>query len=152
MKKLRYALLMTVVATCLSAGAFAEGYQDRSSTADTYSAMEPAAGDPAMHKQLGTSTVKNLQQTLDNKGFSPGPIDGIWGPKTQGAIRDFQQANGLPATGKLTSDTLAQLGVEVEGVQRPMGRNQMERNMEAPREQMPPSHAPEDEPDAGTSY
>lgn len=41
-----------------------------------------------------------LQRILDALGFPPGPIDGVDGPKTQGAFRGFQAAQGIPATGQ----------------------------------------------------
>ncbi|MDQ0160895.1 peptidoglycan recognition protein family protein [Alkalibacillus salilacus] len=36
------------------------------------------------------SEVNRIQSTLDELGFSPGPIDGIYGPKTEEAIIQFQ--------------------------------------------------------------
>jgi hypothetical protein len=59
--------------------------------------------------------VRNLQQTLQDKGIDPGPIDGIWGPRTSAALRDFQQNQGLDATGQLNAQTLAALGIPEEG-------------------------------------
>lgn len=116
MKKLKYTLLMSAIALGLSTSAFAEGYQQRSDmqSGSSVSTIEPAAGASDM-KKLDSIQVRDLQQTLDTRGFSPGPIDGILGPQTRSAIREFQQANGLPVTGNPTSDTLAQLGVDAQG-------------------------------------
>ena len=127
MKKLKYTLLVTGMAVGLSSAAFAEGTQQsgaQSGSAEVYSTMEPAAGASAAG-QLSSNEVRDLQQTLDTRGFSPGPIDGILGPRTKEAIREFQQANNLPATGAPTTETLSQLGVEVQGVV-PQQRNQMD--------------------------
>ena len=44
-----------------------------------------------------------LQNDLFYAGEYFGPIDGLYGPETYGAIRAFQQRAGLPATGVLTS-------------------------------------------------
>jgi hypothetical protein len=52
---------------------------------------------------------KGAQQTLRTRGFDPGPIDGVVGARTTKAIREFQKANGLTATGKLDVDTVAKL-------------------------------------------
>ena len=37
----------------------------------------------------------NIQRELTRKGFYDGPADGIWGSKTDSAVRDFIQAAGL---------------------------------------------------------
>ena len=41
-----------------------------------------------------------------------GEIDGKMGPRTQAALRDYQQKQGLKATGQLDAETSAKLGVE----------------------------------------
>jgi Putative peptidoglycan binding domain len=53
--------------------------------------------------------VRGAQQTLRDKGFDPGPIDGVMGPRTSAAVRDFQSKEGLTATGQLDADTRARL-------------------------------------------
>ena len=44
-------------------------------------------------------TIQLIQHELARKGFDPGVIDGIWGRRTEGAVRAFQVANGLLADG-----------------------------------------------------
>jgi peptidoglycan hydrolase-like protein with peptidoglycan-binding domain len=39
--------------------------------------------------------VSDLQRELARRGFFDGPVDGIYGAKTDAAIRDFEQAAGL---------------------------------------------------------
>ena len=58
-----------------------------------------------------SSTVRAAQQALNSRGYNVGPIDGQFGASTQDAVRRFQQASGLPATGELNSSTLSALGV-----------------------------------------
>ena len=41
-----------------------------------------------------------LQRLLDKKGFSPGPVDGIWGPLSRQAMLRYQAVNGLQRTGR----------------------------------------------------
>jgi len=36
--------------------------------------------------------IANIQKELTRKGFYDGPADGIWGAKTDGALRDFAEA------------------------------------------------------------
>ena len=47
-------------------------------------------------------TVAQIQGALRTLGFNPGPIDGVMGPRTQRAIRDFQRSRGLVADGRIT--------------------------------------------------
>ena len=58
------------------------------------------------------TTNKGVQQRLNNLAYYCGSPDGIIGPRTQGAIRQFQLDNssaGLEATGKLDNGTRKQL-------------------------------------------
>lgn len=55
--------------------------------------------------------VKMAQEALKEKGYDPGAIDGAMGPRTSGAIRDFQQAEGLRVTGRLDAETRSKLGI-----------------------------------------
>lgn len=41
------------------------------------------------------STVARWQATLSALGFSSGVVDGVWGPRTAQAVRDFRAAAGL---------------------------------------------------------
>ena len=50
-----------------------------------------------------------VQQGLRNEGFDPGAPDGLFGPRTRAAIRAWQQARGLPATGYLDSPQVNRL-------------------------------------------
>jgi peptidoglycan hydrolase-like protein with peptidoglycan-binding domain len=56
--------------------------------------------------------VKAVQQALKDKGADPGEVDGIMGPKTRQALREYQQKEGLKATGRLDSETASKLGVQ----------------------------------------
>lgn len=59
--------------------------------------------------------VKKIQEALKDKGNDPGEIDGKMGPKTREALKSFQTANKLPATGRIDNETAKQLGVESTG-------------------------------------
>ena len=61
------------------------------------------ADDPALRNSLA------WQIALDRVGFSPSILDGKIGPRGEVATREFQRANGLPATGKLDTATAAAL-------------------------------------------
>ncbi|MGH7389025.1 MAG: peptidoglycan-binding domain-containing protein [Candidatus Rokuibacteriota bacterium] len=55
-----------------------------------------------------------IQQALKDKGHDPGNIDGLMGPRTRTALRDFQTAQGMEPTGRSDAKTLAALGVEAK--------------------------------------
>lgn len=57
------------------------------------------------------TTIRSVQQALNDRGYNAGPVDGRWGVATQEAVRRFQQVAGLPATGELEPSTLAALGI-----------------------------------------
>ena len=51
--------------------------------------------------------VRALQRRLDGAGYSPGPIDGRFGPRTEQAVDLFQRAHGLRVDGIAGPLTLA---------------------------------------------
>ena len=50
--------------------------------------------------------VSDIQQALSQKGFYDGAIDGLWGAKTDSAIRDFLQTAGLNASAEASESLL----------------------------------------------
>jgi N-acetylmuramoyl-L-alanine amidase len=65
----------------------------------TYTVNRPIVGDD----------VATLQQRLLDLGFDPGRCDGIFGPATDAALREFQRNVGLSADGTLGPGTLRAL-------------------------------------------
>jgi len=45
-------------------------------------------------------SVAAVQRVLNDLGYSAGPVDGLMGSKTRGAIRAYQIDNGLPVSGE----------------------------------------------------
>lgn len=68
-------------------------------------------GDPEPRRCLLPMLVRNVQQALGAKGFDVGPIDGVLGPRTQGALRAFQAQQGLARSGQLDEETIAALNL-----------------------------------------
>jgi len=66
----------------------------------------PAAG---LKPGAKGAAVKQLQRALKSVGYSPGTIDGSYGPSTESAVKRFQQAQGLVADGIAGTKTLAAL-------------------------------------------
>lgn len=56
-----------------------------------------------------SAQVRELQQQLTARGYSPGAADGIFGNRTDAAVRAFQQANGLAVDGIVGPRTMAAL-------------------------------------------
>jgi hyperosmotically inducible periplasmic protein len=52
-----------------------------------------------------------VQRALKDKGFDPGPMDGIAGPRTASALKEYQKSENLAMTGKMDRDTAAKLGI-----------------------------------------
>jgi membrane protein involved in colicin uptake len=77
---------------------------------DKTKAKMDKAGDK-MEARADKSDVSAMQQALKDKGHDPGPIDGIFGPRTRAALRDYQTKEGLTATGRWDDATRAKLGV-----------------------------------------
>ena len=61
--------------------------------------------------QYGFSMVMRLQRVLAAKGYDPGPVDGLFGPRTAAALMSYQRDNGLPTTGVLDDQTKRSLGL-----------------------------------------
>ena len=59
-----------------------------------------------------------MQQALKDKGFDPGPVDGIDGPQTVSALKSYQKSENVTMTGKLDPGTAAKLGVNGPSVKK----------------------------------
>jgi His-Xaa-Ser repeat protein HxsA len=124
-------IAMAVAAAMLSFGAVAQDKKQESQGAQSSSSAtqgaasgasspsasgdksQRSAGAGSMSKAggQGSETVKQVQTKLKEQGQDPGPADGIMGPKTQAALKEFQKDKGLKETGQLDPQTLSALGV-----------------------------------------
>jgi hypothetical protein len=55
--------------------------------------------------------IRQVQKRLQEEGFAPGGVDGVLGPQTRTALRQYQAKYGLPQTGNLDEATLRALKV-----------------------------------------
>ena len=77
------------------------------------SAVNPSEEKPAV---LHHEDIKKLQETLHDKGYYSGHVDGILGPQTRAGIRQYQKSENLPVTGHLDAETAGKLGVGPESI------------------------------------
>ena len=70
---------------------------------------------PSGKNQSDPSLITKAEVLLDRSHFSPGEIDGMNGDNYRRALRAFQQANNLPATGILDADTWKALTSNASG-------------------------------------
>lgn len=111
---MRNPVLAAVLATGLLALMAAPGAAQRSQLSESGAALVELKMDAV--PRLNSDGVRKVQQLLKDKGFNPGPIDGVVGPLTSGAIREFQDHYGIRTRGEIDNQTLFALGaVELAG-------------------------------------
>ncbi len=66
-----------------------------------------------------TAVLMDIQRELAKRGMFDGPPDGMLGPKTDAAIRDFLQLSGLKVSGEPTEELLRTIAASP--VRRPAG-------------------------------
>ena len=82
-----------------------------SASGQTQEQSAQSEGEQRLPMAASSQLVRSVQQSLERKGVEPGPVDGIWGPRTHEALREFQDQQGIQATGQLDARTLDALGV-----------------------------------------
>ena len=76
-------------------------------------ADDPKEKPPAV---LNHDDVTKLQETLRDKGYYSGQVDGRIGPQTREGIRKYQKAENLQVTGHVDTETAGKLGVGPESI------------------------------------
>jgi len=138
MKKTMQTLTLTVAAIGLSAGAAlaadnahtsanagagvqaeagmdTQANTDAAATPSAPSAQSTAGADVKASASTDTQ-VESVQASLAQEGYAVS-VDGVWGPQSAEALRQFQQANNLDATGQINAETLAALNVDASASQ-----------------------------------
>lgn len=71
-----------------------------------------------LRRGMSGQTVTELQTRLKNWGYYGGEVDGIYGSRTERAVKDFQRKNGLNADGIAGPLTLGAAGISVQPTKR----------------------------------
>jgi len=108
-------LLAAVATIALSLPAMAQSNHTDTMQPNSQSQMGSQAQNRIEPSQLSTQQIRQVQMSLNKKGFDANKADGIWGPETDAALVNFQQKNNLPGHGRLNQQTLSALGVNVNG-------------------------------------
>lgn len=108
---IKYVFAASVLSWSVGSPVLAEQqvHEQSNAPANTGAKNDAAAGSRTRSPEM----IRNVQENLKAKGYNAGPADGVWGPQTQGALEQFQQAQGMPATGELDEQTLAILEIVV---------------------------------------
>ena len=70
-----------------------------------------SAAEAAYRRGSSGSVVTQIQTKLKNWGYYSGTVDGVYGSKTEQAVKSFQSKNGLTADGVAGKQTLAAMGI-----------------------------------------
>ena len=76
------------------------------------------AGYPLIKRGSISTYVLIAQDDLNTLGFSTGGLDGIFGSRTEEAVRNYQTSRGLPADGIVGCNTWRSLQENVVGTGR----------------------------------
>ncbi len=81
------------------------GLFNRDDEAKALKAAAITSGQP----EADPATVRTVQHLLVDAGYTPGPADGIYGPKTRTAIIAYQRKMELPPDGLITGELVTSL-------------------------------------------
>lgn len=70
-----------------------------------------AARRPSYQTAPTPDRYQQIQQSLADRGFYKGEVNGVWGTDSQDAMKRFQESQNLPDDGKITSKALIGLGL-----------------------------------------
>ena len=93
------ALLLAHPGTSIAAGTS----ESLRAATDNGLVLERGAGYAAVDQR---NSVRALQSTLRELGWQPGPVDGLFGPRTEAAVTRFQTAAGLVVDGAVGPQTV----------------------------------------------
>jgi peptidoglycan hydrolase-like protein with peptidoglycan-binding domain len=109
MQRIRLSLIgSTLIAALASSGVALAGDEHSKATHSEAAHIQAQTASPGPARTLA------MQRALAARNLYQGKADGVWGPKTEAALRNFQTQNGLTASGELNPPTAEKLGLVPE--------------------------------------
>jgi peptidoglycan hydrolase-like protein with peptidoglycan-binding domain len=68
---------------------------------------------PEQRLLLTKDQIQQVQERLKAEGVDPGPADGTMNARTESALRQYQEKQGLPVSGAADEATLRQLQIRI---------------------------------------
>lgn len=85
---------------------------------------QPAPTPPTMTDQARAQLVSNIQRELNRRGYYDGVVDGVWGARTDAAVRDFVQVSGARVNAEASDALLnAIIGAPAKRAAAPVRKN-----------------------------
>ena len=91
------------------------------SSSSSESAYASSRSGTAESINLSQDEIRQLQITLNQRGFNVGEPDGVLGARTRAALMQFQQREGLQRSGQIDQQTMSALGINAGGQQGAQG-------------------------------
>ncbi len=104
--------MMMATAAVLALAVPAAAQQQQPPAATQQQTQDQAGQQDEAGLEVGPATIREIQQSLRELGHDPGPVDGLWGPRTSAAVSEFQRAQGLDETGRLNLATIDAMGFD----------------------------------------
>jgi Putative peptidoglycan binding domain len=105
-------ILVMLAASSLSLPALAQQNTPASSPSQPSAASSQMQGNEMSPEKMKPAQIRELRQSLNDKGFRVGDVDGEWGPHTADALKKFQESNKMPSSGQLNANTITALGLK----------------------------------------
>jgi peptidoglycan hydrolase-like protein with peptidoglycan-binding domain len=106
-------MFAAVASIALALPAMAQANDTHAAPSGNQAQMGSQAQNRIDPSQLSTRQIRQIQMSLNKKGFDTRHADGEWGPETQAALKNFQQKQNIQGDGHLNGQTLSALGVDV---------------------------------------
>ena len=110
--------------------------RDRVATATTRASDRAMSLGAGFGRAAGSPQVRGLQRILRSLGYACGPVDGLFGTRTQASLQWFQIKHGLRPTGSADAETLRILHLRNRG----RGPQDAVPRAEAPASSQAPTH------------